>query len=74
MNNSKKNIQHSTKAIFTVIEDNSHIEIEVFKLSELNKFNINKGYSFVSKNESYMSRLENAEKIFDKQFDLHISK
>lgn len=75
MNKSKtKHSKQKATAIFEVKDSEFHKVADVYKSSDLNNYNISDGYSFVSKNNNYMSRLEAAEKDFDKRFDNYISK
>lgn len=69
-----KQLKQKGTAIFEVKDSEFHKVADVYKSSDLNAYNISDGYSFVSKSNNYMSRLENAEREFDKRFDIYISK
>lgn len=75
MNKQKyRGVKQKGTAIFEVKDAQHHKVADVYKSSDLNAYNINDGYSFVSKNDNYMSRLAAAEKDFDKRFDNYVSK
>ena len=70
----KKSKMFRGKVLFKVRNERLHKEFEVYNSTELKNYSISEGFSFVSKNDCYMSRLEAAERDFDRKFDNYISK
>lgn len=59
---------------FTVIDNHTNQRMEVYHYRELNNYNLSNNLSFISKNEDYLKKLEDAEKNFDRRYDKEYSR